>query len=86
MEKETRIFKINDFQSLKNWVWGGACQVIDQVEEKKLEECVVDVINTLLDSYEEGIEETKLNDYIWFDLVDDLDWNYNIKLYDEEDE
>lgn len=87
MEKEVIIFGVSEFYALKENSWSGALQVLEQVEKKGLEDEVLDLINSLIECCEGGIEETKLNDYIWFDLEEDLKEYNNIDLWgDDEDE
>lgn len=67
MEKETRIYSINDFYALKEAAWSGAVYTLDEIEEKGKEEELIDYLNDIISSYENGIEETMLNDFLWFD-------------------
>lgn len=67
MEKETFIYSINDFYALKDASWSGAVQTLDEIEEKGKEEELIDYLNGIISSYDNGIEETKLNDHLWFD-------------------
>ena len=84
MEKETTIYGVSDFYALKENSWSGAIQVLDQVEEKGVQEQVLDLLNDVIGT---GITETQLNDYIWFDMERDLKEFYGINLWNyEEDE
>lgn len=38
MEKETRIYSINDFYALKDACWNGALYTLNEIEEKGKEE------------------------------------------------
>lgn len=67
MEKETRIYSINDFYELKEASWSGAIYTLDEIEEKGKEDELIDYLNEIISSYDDGIEETKLNDILWFD-------------------
>lgn len=67
MEKETRIYSINDFYALKEASWGGAVYTLNEIEEKGKEEEVIDYLNEIISSYDNGMEETTLNDFLWFD-------------------
>lgn len=67
MEKETRIYSINDFYALKEASWSGALYTLNEIEEKGKEEELIDYLNDIISSYDNGIEETMLNDILWFD-------------------
>lgn len=67
MEKETRIYSINDFYELKEASWSGAIHTLDEIEEKGKEDELINYLNEIISSYDDGIEETKLNDILWFD-------------------
>lgn len=67
MEKETRIYSINDFYALKEASWGGAVYTLNEIEEKGKEEELIDYLNEIISSYDNGMEETTLNDFLWFD-------------------
>ena len=72
MEKEVRIFGVNDFQELKRESWGGAIQRLEDIEEQGKEEEFLALLNDLIASSENGWTDTELNDFIWFDD----DWYY----------
>lgn len=67
MDKEIRIFGVNDFQELKNNSWSGAIQRLDEIEENGKEEEFLSLVNELISSSENGWTDTQLNDFIWFD-------------------
>ena len=67
MEKETRIYSINDFYELKEASWSGALYTLDEIEEKGKEDELIDYLNDIIATYDDGMEETKLNDFLWFD-------------------
>lgn len=67
MEKETRIYSINDFYALKEASWSGAIYTLNEIEEKGKEDELIDYLNDIISSYYNGMEETKLNDFLWFD-------------------
>lgn len=83
MKKETIVYGVSEFYALKENSWSGALQTLEQVEEKGVEEQVLELINDVIG---EGLTETQLNDYIWFDMENDLKEFYNINLWDEEEE
>lgn len=67
MEKETRIYGVNNFQELKNESWSGAIARLDEIEEQGKEEEFLNLVNELISSSENGWTDTQLNDFIWFD-------------------
>ena len=81
MEKETYIFKVNNFTELKNNSWGGAISTLEAIEDKGLEEEFLSLLNDIISSYNNGMEETKLNDFIWFDC-EYIEEALGVKLYD----
>lgn len=83
MEKETIIYGVNNFYDLKANSWSGAIQTLDRVEELGKEEELLNVVNAFIG---DGVDETKLNDYIWFDdgAEYDLKEYYNINLWEED--
>lgn len=67
MDKEIRIYGVNDFQELKENSWSGAIPRLDEIEENEKEEEFLDLVNELISSSENGWTDTQLNDFIWFD-------------------
>lgn len=67
MDKEIRIYGVNDFQELKNNSWSGAIARLDEIEENGKEEEFLNLVNELISSSENGWTDTQLNDFIWFD-------------------
>lgn len=78
MEKETIIYKVHNFYDLKQNSWSGALQTLDAIEEKGLEDEFINLVNEVIG---EGMEETKLNDFIWFD-TDYIEEYLGVKLWD----
>lgn len=68
MEKEIRIYGVNDFQELKNESWSGAIARLDEIEEQGKEDEFLALVNELISCSENGSwTDTQLNDFIWFD-------------------
>lgn len=67
MEKEIRIYGVNDFQELKNESWSGAIARLDEIEEQGKEDEFLALVNDLISCSENGWTDTQLNDFIWFD-------------------
>lgn len=76
--------EINTFYDLKQFCWSGALTTLDQVENKGLENELMDLLNEVFNENIEGIrDDVELNDFIWFDLE-----NYEPfdKLWEEDEE
>lgn len=56
--------EIAKFETLKLESWGGALQTLKTIEENHKED---DFMNLLEDIFFEGVDETDLNDFIWFE-------------------
>ena len=50
-------------QDIRDMVWSGARDHVDNLSDDQLEV----IIDNLLDAYPEGIDETELNDFLWFE-------------------
>lgn len=81
MNTEKRILDVYSFEELKNASWSGALQTLEAIEEKGLEQEFIDLLNNIISEYENGIEETKLNDFIWFD-TDYIEEYLDVQLWD----
>lgn len=62
---------INNWQDIKDFVWGGAKDTITIIEENNMEMEALTMIETVFED-SNYITDTNINDYIWFDLLDDL--------------
>ena len=74
--------ELNTWQELFRNSWAGALDTLREIEEKGREEEALYLLEELFNPAVWGKipSETDLNDYIWFDLADDM------HLYGEEDE
>lgn len=74
--------EINTWQELFRNSWVGALDTLREIEEQGREEEALAMLEDLFDPAVWGRipSETEVNDYIWFDLADDMN------LYGEEDE
>lgn len=70
---------IEDFET-----WSGATSVKDAIERKGCIREANDLLEQLCDNCED-VSEVTVNDYIWFDLANDLREYYDIDIYDEDD-
>ena len=83
MEKEIYILGVNNWSDLKCQSWSGALQTLEAIEEKGKQEEFIDLINEIISNEEDQkIEETKLNDFIWFD-TDYIEEFLNCKLWED---
>lgn len=83
MEKEIYITRVNNWYDLKAQSWNGALQTLEAIEEKGKEEEFIDLLNEIISCKEEQkIEETKLNDFIWFD-TDYIEECLSVKLWEK---
>lgn len=75
--------EIETFEELQEMSWSGAFQTLRRVEEKGLEEELMNLLEEIaMDTPFES--DTQLNDFIWFDLENYEPFN---KMWgDEEDE
>jgi len=72
--------KIYSEKSLRNFeFWSGAKDNANELTSVQLDE----VENILEDLYPEGMDETQINDFFWFDFDTIKDW---LGITDEEDE
>ena len=81
MNTEKRILEIYRFEELKNASWSGALQTLEAIEEKGVEQEFIDLLNNIISESENGIEETQLNDFIWFD-TDYIEEYLHVQLWD----
>lgn len=82
MEKEIYITGVNNWNDLKAQSWSGALQTLEAIEEKGKEEEFISLLNELISCEEDQrIEETKLNDFIWFDS-DYIEEALGVKLWE----
>lgn len=67
METETYVYNIDSFNSLYNACWSGALYTLNDIKEANKEDELINYLNTVLESYDNGLEITQLNDHLWFD-------------------
>lgn len=76
--------KIYTEQSLANFeFWSGAKDTAERIWEEKGSEGFDQLEAILEDVYPDGIDETELNDLLWFDAETVYEW---LGIGDEEDE
>ncbi len=65
-----KVTEVYDFNELYNTSWSGAIDTLKTIEENEKEDELLDLINSILESYNGGLDRTQLNDYLWFDRDD----------------
>lgn len=66
----TKVFEVYSFNDLYESSWSGAVDTLDTIRENDKEDELLELINSLLESYDGGLDRTALNDYLWFDRDD----------------
>lgn len=75
-----------EFYKLLENSWSGALDTLEDIENANKQEEFMEHLDMIFESYEE-IEDTELNDYIWFErasIYDDLGLDEDGKLIEEE--
>ena len=67
MIKEIMVFEIYDFEDLKQFCWSGALDTLETIEKKDLQQEFIDLLNDLINTFENGMPSVALNDFIWFE-------------------
>lgn len=76
------IMKIYSYKSLRNFeFWSGAKYNADKLSYDQLDQ----LENILEESYPDGMDETEINDLLWFDFETVCEW-LGIEEDEEEDE
>ena len=63
----TNVLEVYDFNELYNSSWSGAVDSLKTIEENEKEDEFLQLLNDILSSYDNGLDRTKVNDFIWFD-------------------
>lgn len=74
--------ELDTWQELFRNSWAGAVDTLREIEKQGREEEALDLLEELFDpaAYGEVPSKTDVNEYIWFDLADDMN------LYDDAEE
>ena len=74
--------EIDTWMELRGMVWSGAKDVVLEIENQGREEEALAILEEFFDPELCGYipSETEVNDFIWFDLADDMN------LYDDDEE
>lgn len=80
--------ELNTWQELFRNSWAGALDTLREIEEQGREEEALDILEELFDPAVWGKipSETDVNDYIWFNLADDMNLYGDDDEEDEDDE
>ena len=64
---ETNVLNVYNFNDLYNSSWSGAIDTLNTIKENEKEDEFLQLLNDILSSYDNGLDRTKVNDFIWFD-------------------
>lgn len=64
---EMNVLNVYDFNELYNSSWSGAIDTLKTIEENEKEDEFLQLLNEIISSYDNGLDRTKVNDFIWFD-------------------
>lgn len=64
---EINVKNIYDFNELYNTSWSGAVDTLDTIKENNKEDEFLDYANSILECYDNGMDRTQVNDWLWFD-------------------
>ena len=84
--KTTNEYSSNDFYRLYDNSWSGALQTLEDIKNADLEEEFMEHLEQIFS--EDEIEDTQLNDYIWFDrdqIYESLGLDSDGKIIEEEE-
>ena len=62
--------EIDSAREVRDLVWSGAADRVADLSDEQIEE----ILNILEDSYPDGMDETELNDFFWFDDDTYAEW------------
>ena len=80
--------EVPTFEELKEYSWSGAVDTLNRIEELKLEDEFMNILEECFDSENETPTDTAVNDFIWFEteyINELLSRNCN-DLFDDEEE
>lgn len=83
--KTIHYFDKNDFYELYDILWSGAIDTLEDIKKANKEEEFMEHLDEVFDRVNE-VEDTKLNDYIWFErdyIYESLGLNENGELIEE---
>ena len=63
----TNVSEIYSFNDLYDSSWSGAVDTLKTIMENNKEDEFLQYANELLSTYDNGLDITKLNDWLWFD-------------------
>ena len=80
--------EITSFEELKENSWSGAVDTLNRIEELKLEDEFMNILEECFDSENETPTDTDVNDFIWFETeyINELLSRNCDDLFDDEEE
>jgi len=72
-----QIKKTLNFEELLENSWSGAVDVLKEVQQQHRED---EAMQLIMEAFSDAPDETEVNDFIWFELPDEMN------LYDEEED
>lgn len=62
---------VNEFYAVQQMAWSGACDVLREIEEQGRETEFMEILDMYFsaDMYPNGVEDTTINDFIWFEVA-----------------
>lgn len=63
----TNVLEIYNFNELYDSSWSGAVDTLKTIAENDKEDEFLQYANDILSTYQNGLDRTKLNDWLWFD-------------------
>ena len=80
--------EITSFEELKENSWSGAIDTLDRIEELKLEDEFMQILEECFDYENETPTDIDINDFIWFETeyINELLGRNCDDLFDDEDE
>lgn len=83
--KTIKTYESNDFYKLYDNLWSGALQTLEDIEKANKEEEFMQHLELVFERVDE-VEDTALNDYIWFErdyIYESLGLDENGELIEE---
>ncbi len=66
----TNVIEVYSFNDLYDSSWSGAVDTLKTIMENDKEDELLDLINSVLECYDGGLDRTQLNDYLWLNRED----------------
>ena len=66
----TNVIEVYSFNDLYDSSWSGAVDTLKTIMENDKEDELLDLIHSVLECYDGGLDRTQLNDYLWLNRED----------------